>query len=139
MSQIARNVTMVDFGFLREKDFLIHDRDRKYSPAFEDILKTGGVTPILLPAQSPDLNANAERWVRSIKEECLSRMILFGERSLQKVLQEYSAHYHHERNHQGKNNVLLFPSVELKQGRDGPIKRRERLGGLLNYYHRQAA
>ncbi len=139
MSQIARNVTMVDFGFLKEKDLLIHDRDRKYSSAFEAILKTGGVTAILLPAQSPDLNAIAERWVRSIKEECLSKLILIGERSLQRALREYSAHYHHERNHQGRKNIILFPSAELKQGRDGPIKRRERLGGLLNYYYRQAA
>ncbi len=139
MSQIARNVTMMGYGFLKEKDFLIHDRDGKFSKVFQNILQSGGVWVVQLPAQSPDLNAIAERWVRSIKEECLSRMILFGERSLQRALQEYSTHYHHERNHQGKNNVLLFPSVDLKQGRDGPIKRRQRLGGLLNYYHRQAA
>lgn len=139
MTQIARNVTMVDSGFLREKDVLIHDRDRKFCRAFQDILRAGGVTPLPLPPQSPDLNAIAERWVRSIKEECLSKLILFGTRSLHKALQEYGVHYHHERNHQGRNNTLLFPSADVRPGRDGPITKRERLGGLLQYYHRQAA
>jgi len=93
-----------------------------------------------LPARSPNSNAYAERWVRSVKEEALSKLILFSEASLRRVLREYVAHFHQERNHQGKGNVLLFPSnPEPTTCRDGPICCRERLGGLLKYYHRQAA
>jgi putative transposase len=82
-------------------------------------------------------NAFAERWVRSVKEECLSRLILFGERSLQRALTEFIAHYHSERNHQGKANVLLFPETAPTTGRR-QIGCRERLGGLLRYYCRAA-
>jgi hypothetical protein len=77
--------------------------------------------------------------VRSIKEECLSRLMLFGEASLRHVLTQYVAHYHHERNHQGKGNGLLFPAVNQDPEREGPIQCRERLGGLLKYYLREAA
>ena len=80
----------------------------------------------------------AERWVRSVKQECLSKVILFGERSLRRALSEYVAHYHAERNHQGKDNVLLFPRDEQVR-RGGLVQCRERLGGLLRYYHREAA
>src|SRR5205814_867786 len=69
----------------------------------------GQVEPLALPARSPNLNAYAERWVRSVKEDCLSKIVLFGERSLRRALDEYVEHYHAERNHQGKGNVLLFP------------------------------
>jgi hypothetical protein len=85
------------------------------------------------------LNAYAERWVRSVKEECLSRLILFGEAALRHALKEYVTHYHHERNHQGKGNVLLFPAVSQDTERAGPIRYRERLGGLFKYYEREAA
>jgi putative transposase len=76
--------------------------------------------------------------VRSAKEECLSKLILFGERSLRRAVQNYLAHYHQERNHQGKNNVLLFPQVRATQAAN-PVQCRERLGGLLRYYYREAA
>ena len=93
-----------------------------------------------LPARSPNLNAYAERWVRSVKQECLSQLILFGEGSLRRALQQFTAHYHAERNHQGKNNLLLFPAEEDKRTRvPPPIRCKERLGGLLRYYHRRAA
>jgi putative transposase len=84
------------------------------------------------------LNAHAERWVRSIKEECLSKLILFGENSLRRVVSDFLEHYHQERNHQGKDNVLLFPVSPLEPGPPGAIRCRERLGGLLNYYGRAA-
>ena len=96
------------------------------------------VKTLPLPARSPNLNAHAERWVRSVKEECLSRLILFGEASLRRALSEFTMHYHAERNHQGKGNVLLFP-VTTDSRHVGPVQCRERLGGLLRYYHRQAA
>ena len=92
----------------------------------------------MLPARSPNLNAYAERWVRSVKEECLSKLILFGERSLRRALSEYVEHFHAERNHQGKGNVLLFPR-DTHIRREQPVRCRERLGGLLRYYHQEAA
>jgi putative transposase len=87
---------------------------------------------------SPNLNAYAERWIRSAKDECLSKIILFGERSLRRAVHEYVAHYHSERNHQGKSNVLLFPRIVEKRG-EGPVRCRERLGSLLRYYYQDAA
>ena len=100
------------------------------------------MTPVRLPARSPDLNAFAERWVRSVKEECLSKLILFGENSLRHALKEYVAHHHHERNHQGKDNLLLLfpePAIAQTNGLEAPFSCRERLGGLLRFYHREAA
>src|SRR5581483_3078776 len=92
-----------------------------------------------LPPHTPNLTAFAERWVRSIKEECLSKVILFGESSLRRAIGGYVENYHRERNHQGRDNILLFPSIKLNQKKDGQIQCRERLGGLLKYYHTQAA
>jgi len=139
MMQIGRNLTMEQWGFLSAGQYLIHDRDGKYCPAFQQIIDTAGVKRVPLPARSPNLNAYAERWVRSVKDEVLSRMILFGEGSLQHALNEYVEHYHHERNHQGKGNVRLFPAVGQDTERQGAIQCRERLGGLLKYYERKAA
>jgi transposase InsO family protein len=139
MMQIARNLTMEQWGVLSPGQYLIHDRDRKYCPAFQQIIDTAGVKRVPLPARSPNLNAYAERWVRSVKDEVLSRMILFGEGSLRHVLNEYVEHDHHERNHQGKGNVRLFPAVGQDTERQGAIQCRERLGGLLKYYERKAA
>ena len=139
MKQIARNVTMADWGFLSGARFLIHDRDGKFCPAFRRLLDSGGVRSLVLPARSPNLNAFAERWVRSAKEECLAKLILFGEGSLRRALDDYVAHYHHERNHQGKGNAVLAPRPEDRIGETtGPINRRKRLGGLLNFYYRRA-
>jgi transposase InsO family protein len=117
----------------------IHDRDEKYCPAFQAIIDAAGVTRVPLPPRSPNLNAYAERWVRSVKEECLARLILFGEASLWHALHEYVEHYHHERNHQGKGNILLFPSSRQAPAREGRIRCCERLGGLLKHYDREAA
>jgi putative transposase len=139
MMQIARNVTMEQWGFLSAGQYLIHDRDGKYCPAFRQLIDAAGVERVPLPPQSPNLNAYAERWVRSVKEECLARMILFGEASLRHALRQYLEHFHSERNHQGKSNVLLFPAVSRGPAREGPIQCRERLGGLLKYYERKAA
>src|SRR6478672_3969054 len=138
MKQIARNVTMEGYGILRDCRYLLHDRDTKYTRSFRAIIASGQVEPLALPARCPNLNAYAERWVRSVKEECLSKVILLGERSLRRALNEYVEHYHAERNHQGKGNVLLFPrDTDIR--RAGPVQCRERLGGLLRYYHQEAA
>ena len=138
MQQIARNVTMEGCGALRDCRYLLHDRDTKYTQSFRAIIASGRVEPLVLPARSPNLNAYAERWVRSVKEECLSKVIFFGERSLRRALSEYVEHFHAERNHQGKGNLLLFPRG-MNIRRDGPVQCRERLGGLLRYYHQEAA
>ena len=138
MQQIARNATMEGCGALRDCRYLLRDRDTKYSHSFRVIIASGQVEPLVLPARSPNLNAYAERWVRSVKEESLCKVVLFGERSLRRALSEYVEHFHAERNHQGKGNVLLFPR-NLDVRRDAPIQCRERLGGLLRYYHQEAA
>ena len=139
MEQIARSATQETWGYLHPCRYVLHDRDAKFCDAFRSVLASGGVKTILLPAKSPNLNAFAERWVRSVKQECLSKLILFGEASLSRVLTEYCAHYHRERNHQGKGNLLLFPkSTPKSKASGGSITCHHRLGGLLKYYERAA-
>ena len=111
MVQIARHVTMEEWGCLSPGQYLLHDRDTKFCAAFQQLIDDAGVERVVLPPRSPNLNAYAERWVRSVKEECLARLILFGEASLRHALTHYVEHFHHARNHQGKGNVLLFPAV----------------------------
>ena len=140
MEQMARNISFADTGFLNGCRYLLHDRDAKFCDAFTGILEAAGIKAVKLPARSPNLNANLERWHRSVKEECLSKMILFGEASLRKVLSDYVLHFHDERNHQGKGNVILFPRPEDRIGEStGQIRTRERLGGLFKFYYREAA
>jgi hypothetical protein len=139
MSQVTRNVTMEEWGFLSPGQYLIHDRDTKFWAAFQHIIDEAGIERVALPPRSPNLNAYAERWVRSVKEECLAHLMLFGEAALYRTLNEYVEHYHHERNHQGKGNVLLFPAVSRGTEHVGLIRCHERLGGLLKYYEREAA
>jgi hypothetical protein len=138
MSQIGRNLTDAVEGILRDKRYLIHDRDPLFTTEFLTMLAAVGVKSVKLPPRSPNLNPHAERFVRTIKESCLDRMILFGEGSLRKTIREFMAHYHGERNHQGLGNRLLIPD-KSHAGNGGAIRRRERLGGMLNYYYRKAA
>lgn len=139
MVQVARNATTEEWGFLASGQYLIHDRDSKFCPAFQRTIEAVGVKRVVLPPRSPNLNAYAERWVRSVKEEALARLILFGERSLRHALKEYVTHFHHERPHQGMGNVILMPLPEQRSVREGPLRCQERLGGLLRYYDREAA
>ena len=138
MKQIARELTNFEDGFLNGKQYLIMDRDKKFCPKFQEILKNEGVEPVLLPSRSPNLNAQLERFHRSLKSECLERMIFFGEKSLCNATREYLHHYHKERNHQGLDNRIIEPGEEVRR-REGPIQCRERLGGLLRYYYCDAA
>jgi len=138
MKQVARNLTDVSDGFLLRSRYLIMDRDTKYTKEFRDYLDREGVKPVRCPVRAPNCNAFAERFVRSIKDECLDHMILFGEASLRRALREYVAHFRSERNHQGVGNRLLEPCA-TGNSTDGPIQRRDRLGGMLNFYHREAA
>ncbi len=139
MMQVVRNLTMEEWGFLKSGAYLIHDRDTKFCAAYKQILDDAGVKRLPLPHRSPNLHAFAERFVRAVKEEALSRFIFFGENSLRHVLKEYLAHYHTERPHQGKGNVILFPSTRPAERNEGQIQCRERLGGLLKFYEKQAA
>jgi hypothetical protein len=142
MKQIARNLTMDGWGFWNGQRHLIVDRDTKFCAAFRRILRDSGVRPIRLPPRSPDLNAYAERFVRTVKDECLSRLVLFGEDGLRRALSEFEAHYHEERNHQGVGNVLLFPARStspLPIPETGSLECTRRLGGLLKFYRRAAA
>ena len=138
MNQMARNLTDGCHGFLNGARFLIHDRDPLFTEVFTTVLRSAGVEPVRLPPRSPNLNAYAERFVRSIKSECLAQIIPLGEHHLRNAVSEYAAHYHLERNHQGLDNRL----IEQPSGRPntkGAVERRERLGGVLKYYYRQAA
>jgi hypothetical protein len=138
MEQMARNVTMEGSGFLSNCRFLLHDRDGKYCPSFRQLIEAEKVKALALPPKSPNSNAFDERWVRSVKEECLSKLILFGERSLKRALHRYEMRYHQERNHQGKDNLLLFPGPSRPTPRRGKVRCRERLGGLLKFYESDA-
>ncbi len=138
MKQVARNLTDVSDGFLLHSRYLIMDPDTKYTQEFRDSLDREGVKPVRCPARAPNCNAFAERFVRSIKDECLDRMILFGEASLRRALREYVAHFRSERNHQGVGNRLLEPCATVGSN-DEPIQCRERLGGMLNFYYSEAA
>src|SRR5579863_1125612 len=135
MEQIARSATQESWGYLSRCRYVLHDRDTKFCGSFRSVLTAGGVKPIMLPAKSPNLNAYAERWVRSAKQERLSKLVLLGEGPLQRSLTEFTAHYHLERNHQGKRNKLLTP-LAPQAGRK--IHCRQRLGGLLGFYARAA-
>jgi putative transposase len=125
-------------GLLTGKRYLIHDRDPLFTDPFLSSLKDAGVESVKLPPRSPNLNAHAERFVRSIKESCLERLILFGESSLRTAVQNFVTHYHGERNHQGLANRLIQPDPHQLANR-GPIKCGQRLGGMLKYYYRTAA
>jgi putative transposase len=138
MQQCARQLTDPFEGFLLGKRYLLHDRDTKFTRAFDALLKDSGVNPIVLPARSPNLHAHCERFMRSIKEEALDQMMMLGERSLYYTIQQYLAHYHHERNHQGLANQLIAAEPGMRSHGD-QVRRRERLGGLLSYYYRDTA
>jgi putative transposase len=138
MQQCARQFTDPCDGCLVGKRSLIHDRDAKCTRASDALLKASGVEPILLPPRSPHLNTHCERFVRSIKEEALSQVVMLGERSLYYTIHRYVSHYHTERNHQGLANHLLAPAPELAR-HSGQVRRRDRCGGLLHYYYRDVA
>jgi transposase InsO family protein len=138
MQQCARQLTDPCEGFLLGKRYLLHDRDTKYTQAFDALMKESGVEPIVLPPRSPNLNAHCERFVRSIKEEVLEQMVMLGECALYYAIQQYLTHYHMERNHQGLDNRLIAPEGAVGC-QTGHVLRREHLGGLLSYYHREAA
>ena len=138
MLQCARQLTDAEDGFLNGIRSIIHDRDTKYIEQFDCLLKDSGAEAVLISPKSPNLNAHGERFVRSIKNECLSRLMCFTEEQMRYVVNHNSEHYHHERNHQGLDNVIPFPGPGV--GADsGTVNMSERLGGMLKHYYREAA
>ncbi len=141
MQQMARNLTDSVDGFLRTATYLIHDRDPLFTEAFEAILRQRGVTCVRIPARSPNCNPHAERFVEAIKYECLNHLFLFGERHLRYVIEEFMAYSHGERFHQGLGGQLIDRKAgsTCDNGARGKVVCRSRLGGMLNFYCRQAA
>lgn len=138
MKQIVRNLTDEEDGFLRDTQYLIIDRDPLYTGDFRKMLRDSGVEIIRLPSRSPDLNAYAERFVLTIKSECLNRIVPLGERHLRRAVHEFASHYHSERPHQGLDGKLITPERTTQEA-EGRVVCRDRLGGILRYYHREAA
>jgi putative transposase len=129
---------LVEAGdLLSEGRILICDRDPKWTHAMEALLKTAGVRVVRTPAAAPNCNAHAERFVRSIKEECLDRIVPLGEWHLRRAIREFVEHYHAERNHQGINKELIARPTARRA--TGHVRRRQRVGGILSYYYRVAA
>ena len=133
MWQVRRTMTMADAGVRR---VLICDRDRKWSHDTRRLLTDAGIHVVQAPRRAPNANAYAERFVRSIKEECLDRIIPIGERHFRRSVAEFVERYHRERNHQGLANQLIVASPVISAV--GRVHRRTRLGGMLNYYERAA-
>jgi putative transposase len=138
LHHVAREWTAADDGLLRDHGILLCDRDTKWSAAFRQTLAAVGIRVVQTPCRAPNCNAHAERFVRSIKEECLDRVVVLGEAHLRRLLTAFVAHYHQERNHQGLNDRLLVADQRAPPGAAGPVHRRARLGGLLSYYYRAA-
>jgi putative transposase len=136
MRQVGRTLTAADEGALAAHRVLICDRDAKWSAPVRARLEEAGIRVVQTPFQAPNANAYAERFVRSIKHECLNRVIPFGERHLRRTITEYIEHYHQERNHQGLDNELIAGAPPVEGAHR--IRRRQRLGGRLNYYDRAA-
>jgi transposase InsO family protein len=136
MHQVGRQLTLADEGLLGPQHVLICDRDAKWSADVRRVLADAGVRVVVTPIRTPNANAHAERFVRSIKEECLNRLIPMGERHFRRAVAEFVEHYHRERNHQGLGNTLIAGQPTLDVA--GRVHRRARLGGLLNYYQRAA-
>ena len=148
---VSRNTVVLAYERLVAEGFLVsRERSGYYVNAdilegqvaltkrFRGMLRDAGTKPLRLPARSPNLNAHCERFVLSIKSECLSRLILFSEAQLHRAVDSYVEHYHRERNHQGLGNRLLDGRAPAAN-EDGKVRCSQRLGGLLRYYHRDAA
>ena len=145
MQQVARNMTMAETGFLPRvgTQYLIEDRDTKFSRDWKGILKASGVEVIAIPPKSPNLNALAERWVRTVKTECMRNVLILGINGLRRLLTDYVEHYNAERPHQGLGNKPPIPiagAQQLVPGQTaGKIACRTRCGGVISHYHRLAA
>ena len=139
VKQMFRNLTDAVDGSLLGKTHILMDRDPVFTKDARDLLRNAGTIPLRLPPRSPNLNAFAERFIGSVRRECLDKMVILGERHLREVLRQYILHYNHERTHQGIGNQMIDPKETRAANDNGPVRRTKRIGGLLSYYHRNAA
>jgi transposase InsO family protein len=138
VTQQARNLAAGER--LRSVRFLIRDRDSKFSGPFDEVFRTEGVRIVETPIRAPKANAFAERWVRTVREECLDYVLTFGRRHLERVLHEYVVHYNEGRPH--RSLALLSPDSPGEARALPPTlapRRRDVLGGLIHEYHAPAA
>jgi transposase InsO family protein len=135
--QLMPQATSETDGVLGDGRILICDRDPRWTRGMQDVLEAAGVRVVRTPASAPNCNAHAERFVRTIKHECLNRIVPLGERHLRRTLRDFTMHYHGERNHHGIGNELIDTAPVRSPG--GRIRRRQRIGGVLSYYYRSAA
>jgi len=141
MQQVARQLLDPTDGFLRYATYRIHGRDPLFTAAWTTLLESGGVSSVPIPASSPNCNPHAERFVKTVREECLDQLVTFGEKHLRHLLREFVAHYNEERHHQGLGGRLIRPRLlpNNDNGSAGAIHRSSRLRGLLSFYRRAAA
>jgi transposase InsO family protein len=136
VTQQARNLAVGER--LGGVPFLIRDRDSKYSGPFDEVFRTEGVRVIRTPIRAPKANAFAERWVRTARRECLDHLLILGRRHLERVLRDFSSHYNAERPHRGLRLARPSPPTPSSSA-SGAVHRRDRLGGMIHEYHREAA
>ena len=139
MKQVARNLTAAGDGLCLGVTHLLVDRDPLFTEEFRRMLLDSGVKVLRLPARSPNLNAYAERYVLSIKSECLNRLVPIGEGHLRHAVRQFDAHYHRERPHQGLDGSLIAGDTRAEVTTEGAVRCHSRLGGTLNFYYREAA
>jgi putative transposase len=137
VTQQARNLSFT--GLFDRMRFLVHDRDTKFAAAFDEVFRSEGITVIETPIRAPQANAYAERFVRTVRAECLDWLLIIGRRHLESVLRIYTAHYNRERPHRGLALLSPDPPNAARPTTGGQIKRRDWLGGLIHEYHRTAA
>jgi putative transposase len=141
VAQQARNLAIERADHPEPLRFLLHDRDAKFGAAFDEVFRTEGVNVIRTPVRAPNANAHAERWVRTVREECLDWLLIVGRRQLERVLCTYVDHYNRKRPHRALGLVAPHPRdgpIPASNGRPVPVRRRDRLGGLLHEYERAA-
>jgi putative transposase len=137
VTQQARNLSFT--GVFERMRFLIHDHDSKFAASFDEVFRSEGIKVIHTPIRAPQANAYAERFVRTLRAECLDWLLIIGRRHLETVLRVYTAHYNRERPHRGLALHRPEPAIATQQQNTGKIERRDRLGGLIHEYHRAAA
>ena len=141
VTQQARNLLFVIAERGQQLRFLIRDRDTKFTRSFDDVFRSDGTAVLITPVQAPNANAHAERWIRTVRGECLDWLLITGRGHLEQVLRVYVDHYNVHRPHRA---LRLEPPVSpagpsvISENRR-PVRRHDRLGGLLHEYHRQAA
>ena len=137
VTQQARNLSIT--GRLEDKDILLRDRDAKFAGPFDEVFRTERLRVVKAPVRAPRANAFAERWVGTVRRECLDHVLIFGQRHLQGVLGAYADHYNRARPHRGRDLAPPDPGLPAEGALGTIVRRRDALGGLIHEYHREAA